>query len=128
MIVKPPQPPPQPDRVLEEVAAERAVQDARWGEQNHPDGTGPDIRLHDGGRWNSRYIADLYRSWCNSAAARGKLTWKDILTEEVFEAFAEDDPARLRAELLQVAAVAAAWAQAIDRRQAPTPPPTEDAH
>ena len=36
--------------------------------------------------------------------------------EEVFEAFAEDDPKLLRAELVQVAAVALQWADAIDRR------------
>ncbi|MFA8415115.1 hypothetical protein ACEPTV_33255, partial [Burkholderia pseudomallei] len=28
--------------VLAEVAAERARQDAKWGQQNHDDGTGPD--------------------------------------------------------------------------------------
>lgn len=30
----------------------------------------------------------------------------------------DDDPAKLRTELIQVAAVAQAWAEAIDRREA----------
>jgi hypothetical protein len=34
----------------------------------------------------------------------------------VAEALAEDDPTLLRAELIQVAAVAVAWVEAIDRR------------
>jgi hypothetical protein len=39
-----------------------------------------------------------------------------VLNEEVAEAFAESDPAKLRAELLQVAAVCAAWIYDIDTR------------
>ena len=35
----------------------------------------------------------------------GTVTWRDILTEEVFEAYAEDNPLRLQEELVQVAAV-----------------------
>lgn len=41
-----------------------------------------------------------------------------MLLEEVAEAFAESDDARLRAELVQVAAVAQAWIESIDRRSA----------
>ena len=32
--------PPEMRRVFDDVRAERARQDAQWGEQNHPDGTG----------------------------------------------------------------------------------------
>ncbi|TIH26025.1 NUDIX hydrolase, partial [Subtercola vilae] len=42
--------------------------------------------------------------------------WQDILLEEVFEAFAESDTSKLRTELIQVAAVAQQWVEAIDRR------------
>ncbi len=42
--------------------------------------------------------------------------WRDILLEEVFEALAEEEPKELRKELVQVAAVAAQWVEAIDRR------------
>ncbi|MFE7236120.1 hypothetical protein ACFVAF_37010 [Streptomyces sp. NPDC057596] len=97
------------DSVLAEVRAERARQDARWGEQNHPDGTGLPIFQHSVRR---------YRDTAERNAAAGVLAWRDVLLEEVHEVLAESDPAELRAELVQVAAVAAAWAEAIDRRTA----------
>jgi hypothetical protein len=93
--------------VLNNIAAERFKQDERWGEQNHPDGTSSLIYRNAATR--ERWRADM-------AAKRGALTWRHILTEEVYEAFAETDPEKLRAELVQVAAVAAAWVEAIDRR------------
>jgi hypothetical protein len=97
-----------PHSVLAEVAVERQMQDDQWGEQNHPDGTG---------QWvHERTSAELARAACQRAADEGTLTWAHILREEVTEALAESDPARLRAELVQVAAVAAAWVEAIDRR------------
>ncbi|MFG3709503.1 hypothetical protein [Micromonospora sp. NPDC047730] len=96
-------------RVLYEVARERSRQDAKWGEQNHPDGT-------DESRWDKE-AAVRARALCQHLAARGELTWDAILSEEIAEAFAESDPAKLRAELIQVAAVAVAWVEAIDRRQ-----------
>jgi hypothetical protein len=93
--------------VLAEVAAERTRQDEKWGEQNHPDG--PPRRL-------APLIRDSARHNCQAAAAEGRLTWQHILREEVAEAHAETDPARIRAELVQVAAVAVAQIEAIDRR------------
>jgi hypothetical protein len=95
-------------RVLGEVAEERRSQDAQWGEQNHPDGTG------------TSYMADHLALKAKQMTAlhvqMGELTWHDILAEEFYEAMAESDPAKLRAELLQVSAVAAAWIESIDRR------------
>ncbi|HYF53037.1 MAG TPA: hypothetical protein VEA41_02135 [Salinarimonas sp.] len=44
------------------------------------------------------------------------MTYSQILAEEVAEALAESDPMLLRAELVQVAAVAVQWVEAIDRR------------
>ncbi len=95
--------------VLREVNRERTAQNAKWGEQNHPDGTG---------QYPEQIDADVARMACQDAADGGYLDWLHILREEVAEAFAETDPARLRAELIQVAAVAAAWIEAIDRRKA----------
>ncbi|MEW2164360.1 hypothetical protein AB0912_15410 [Streptomyces sp. NPDC007084] len=97
------------DRVLQEVLAERVRQDERWGEQNHPDGTA---------LTEDRDRANRARHVCESMARMGQLTWRDVLHEEEQEAFAESDPAKLRAELVQVAAVAVAWIAAIDRRTA----------
>jgi hypothetical protein len=115
---------PQTVDVLLEVGAERERQDAKWGEQNHPDGTGA-FSVREGGRvLPDEYVgavrADRAReakSACDRAAAEGRLTYLHILREEVAEAAAEHDPALLRAELVQVAAVAVKWIEAIDRRR-----------
>jgi hypothetical protein len=95
------------EAVLEDVRHERRGQDAKWGEQNHPDGTGGDLAVR---------MSDAARRLTDAKAKVGRLTWKDILREEYLEALAETDPAKLRTELIQVAAVATAWVEAIDRR------------
>ena len=51
----------------------------------------------------------------DTLASRGELTYGAVLLEEVCEAYAEDDPAKVRAELIQVAAVAVAMVEKIDR-------------
>jgi hypothetical protein len=90
-----------------EVIAEVDRQYELWGEQNHPDGTAlpGDNELAE----DAKRLADMF-------ANSGHLTWRDILQEEVREAFAESDPVTLREELVQVAAVAVSWVNAIDRR------------
>jgi hypothetical protein len=99
-------------QVLAEVAEERARQDAKWGPQNHPDGTGTAYGLSA----VPELDVDFAKQRCDAAFARGAGTWEHILYEEFCEAMAEDDPARLRAELLQTAAVAVHWIEALDRR------------
>ena len=94
------------NEVLLEVSRERAAQDEKWGEQNHPDGTHKDLAS----------MANLRRNQCDRAAAEGCVTFRHILAEEVAEAFAEEDSESLRAELIQVAAVAVSWIESIDRR------------
>lgn len=93
--------------VVNAVVAERAAQDKRWGEQNHPDGTGYGI-------WVAR--AEEIKRRAAYQVKNNTLTWQTILYEEVAEAFAESDPIRLREELVQCAAVCVAWIEAIDRR------------
>lgn len=95
--------------VAREVIQERVRQEAKWGEQNHPDGTG-------GPLWEDH--ARSQRRMCDEAFSNGNGTWRHVLSEEFAEALAERDPAKLRAELIQVAAVAVAWVEAIDRRTA----------
>lgn len=104
------------DRVLSQVLAERIRQDAQWGQQNHPDGTGPHKAAIVGALCFADEAATRARHACQSAAHRGETTWRLVFAEESLEALAEDDPAKLRAELVQVAAVAVAWIEAIDRR------------
>lgn len=90
-----------------EVLRERERQHELWGEQNHADGTG--------GAVYEAYAKEA-REACDFHADNGTLTWDKILLEEVLEAFAETDPVTLREELIQVAAVAVSWIEAIDRR------------
>lgn len=115
--------PPAEMRVLTEVQTERASQDVKWGEQNHPDGTGPYLSVFNRvsvpshGNLN-RMICQEATTECNTMHAQGRGTWQHILTEEWAEAIACDNPTELRVELIQVAAVAVAWVEAIDRRLA----------
>ncbi|HET6916637.1 MAG TPA: hypothetical protein VFH56_11160 [Acidimicrobiales bacterium] len=102
--------------ILAEVDEERVRQNAKWGEQNHPDGTGPDWRWVAIFRQPFAQCAEIAKLQVDYDAKRGQSTYMGILAEEFFEALAEDDPANLRAELVQVAAVAVAWIEAIDRR------------
>lgn len=90
------------------VSFERQAQDMRWGEQSHPDGTGESFRA----------MAEEARTRCDAKHKSGRGSWLDILLEEVYEAATESDPDLLRAELIQVAAVAVNWVEAIDRREA----------
>lgn len=102
--------------VLAELAAERARQTAKHGDQSRlPSGTGRDADLW----WLSGSFGRLActaRDTTQAHAESGTVSFADILLEEVFEALAEAEPARLRAELVQVAAVAVQWVEAIDRR------------
>lgn len=110
--------------VLAEIADERRAQHERWGEQNHHD-FDPILSSRVGGcseqRMANHYeipTADRARFACDQAHRIGHGSWADILIEEVAEAVGtcNETDDRLRAELVQVAAVAVAWIEAIDRR------------
>ena len=108
-----------------EVVSERARQVTKWGQQDHPDAC-PTLlgrpvvshqRLAEGVEIPT---ADRAKFITETAARQGRLHWSAILVEEVAEAVdAIGHDAELRAELIQVAAVALAWVEAIDRRQTP---------
>ncbi len=110
------------DAIAGEIAAERRRQVIRWGRQDHPSigpaGTEPFVPVV--GRWKAVNDARMQS---------GAHSWDAILLEEVFEALVEVDPVRRRAELVQVAAVAAAEIEAIDRfgvlRRGPLVSPAE---
>lgn len=103
-----------------EIREERRRQDLKWGEQNHPDGTGKDVEPVP--MWSAEDLADFCKNETDVMAQAGLVSWRNILMEEVTEAFVESDPDKLRAELVQVAAVAAQWVEAIDRRREPEVP------
>jgi hypothetical protein len=93
-------------QILDDVTAERGRQYDKWGIQHHPNGT--DER--------DKWMADYARHMTDDAAMSNQLTWFDILREEFYEAGAETEWPKLRAELIQVAAVCAAWIQDGDER------------
>lgn len=109
--------------VLADVAEERAAQEVRWGEQNHASGSSNGLHSLDG--LMAAAIGDPFagslKALCEHADEHGTVTWAHILAEEVQEALdvdEDDDRAALRKELVQVAAVAVAWVECLDRRDA----------
>lgn len=96
--------------VATDVCQEVGRQFEKWGEQNHPNGTGNPAK-------NDRALADMFRIVADSKARSGDLTWRDILLEEVYEAMAEKDAKPLRGELVQVGAVVTSWIASIDRKE-----------
>lgn len=99
---------PSLSRFVAAVDAERQAQLAKWGDQKHNDGTGGTVYVDkaDAARFATQQAAD----------SPGAPSWALILLEEVYEALAETDPATLRTELIQVAAVCAAWFHDLDTR------------
>lgn len=97
-----------PYPVIAEVVGERRRQLKKWGQQTHKDGTSAKLG-YEAEKAKQRYAEEK--------AKYGDPTWRVILAEEVAEAFAETHLEKLRNELLQVAAVAVAWIEDIDRRQ-----------
>lgn len=107
--------PPFEAQVLADVSHERRMQDAKWGAdweklKQLPNGTGKAAQ---------RAEAEIAKAACEAAFRDGRGSFALILLEEVAEAMAESDPDKLRAELVQVAAVAVKWIEALDRRAHP---------
>lgn len=89
---------------LLEVAGERSRQDQLHGFPVLADGTDPRSAA-----WA------VILAGARMSNDTGGATWATILLEEVAEALLEEDRALIRAELVQVAAVAVKWVEAIDR-------------
>lgn len=99
---------------LRDITKERARQDELWGpHQTHPDmpSTTPLLLqllpLPAAAQVQTQNAAD---------ARAGELSWFMIALEELLDAAETASPAELRAELVQLAAVAVAWIEAIDER------------
>ena len=90
-------------RFLVAVFVERARQERKWGPQHHPS-FGPDGPLPES-------LVARAKMLCQQQAAAGKVSWSVILNEEAYEAMGESDPRLLDKELVQTAAVAAAWSE-----------------
>lgn len=115
------------ETALDAIRIERISQDAKWGRQDHPDIV-PwwDHIVPWWDQWAGCPTprvdaADRAAFWQGENARRGKagsIAWDGILLEEVYEALAEPDDEKRIAELVQVAAVAVAQIEAIERRLA----------
>lgn len=109
--------------VLAEIQAERARQDAKWGEQNHPS-VDPVLTARPGGVDGCRLCAEYEipsesraKHLCQAMFARGEGTWAHVAVEELAEAVSADCDEHRRRELVQLGAVVVAWIQCIDRRK-----------
>ena len=93
--------------ILSNVFSEVRRSTVQHGDQSH---------LPNGTAWASDNLDSVRaRRDCEMAFASGRGSWRHILREEFHEALNESDPVLLRAELVQVAAVAVKWIDAIDR-------------
>lgn len=126
--------------ILREVSAERDQQIAKWGDQRlrnfrsgaFRDPEAPSVRT--GTRRAMLGLAattEEFRTRCEVAEKSGILSFADVLMEEVSEAMDAENEVELRAELIQVAAVAVKWIEALDKQSAkdggpPFPKLTED--
>ena len=93
------------EELVKELCAEMSRQDEKWG-----------WPFWDGALEDDQVIvlrlADA-ESVARRAMAEGRVSCVGVLAEEVSEAARETDPEKRVAELVQVAAVALSWAQAI---------------
>jgi hypothetical protein len=104
-------------RVVDDVVREVTAADLRTGGKHLPDGTPEHIARMGAEKAaaQARRTADMFRRVTIGRAASGALTWWDVLRAGVYDVGADTDPATLRADLIQVAAVAMRWVQDIDR-------------
>ena len=123
-------------RAIEAVIVERQRQEAKWGEQNHPMVPADIVReAHAHGAAPEFFACHILgiddakaaRDECNREHRAGRGTYTHILVEEVAE-FVEacvihgETSDEARAEMVQVAAVALAMIEAIDRKRAKVTP------
>jgi hypothetical protein len=101
--------------ITRDVVVERVRQIMKFPKEQRglPDGTGVQ---------GYKTMAEIAKLSCDRAQREGRLTHAHLLEEEAYEALAEDDPVKLREELVQVAAVAFKWIAELDRRAGKTPP------
>lgn len=102
-------------RILIEISVERDVQDAKWGEQNHP------LLTPNCPEDSRRFYYEESILWKKANADRveaGTLAWDGILLEEVNEALGEESFIQRRQELIQAAAVIVAMIEHMDREAA----------
>lgn len=110
------------NQILEEIQKERARQDEKWGEQNHP--ILDQVLLNRAGSCTAQRMCDEYeipsepraKQLCEANFRKGTGTWFHILVEEISEAVScLHDTEAMRKELIQTAAVVVAMIDSLDR-------------
>ncbi|MBK8173161.1 MAG: hypothetical protein IPK60_22900 [Sandaracinaceae bacterium] len=103
------------DNVLDEIKSELARSIRKHPISSWPDGTtGAPCSLRDVD--DTRMSLVLRQEILRFLEKESLATWLSVLLCEVHEAASETDPARLRAELIQVANVCVRWVLDIDSR------------
>lgn len=90
----------------EEVDAERRRQLEKWGDQRHPILRGPN---------NQHLFEQLAQAMRETNADPHQICWMTILLEEAYEAGAEQNMAKFREEVVQIAAVCQAILTDLER-------------
>ena len=97
------------DEIFKKIKIERQRQDTLFGFKDWPDGTCACLKFTE----EERLAKETVRYYF----PRGNGTWLDLLREEFCEAQAAIDTKSLEEELIQVAALAVAWLEAIQKRK-----------
>lgn len=106
--------------IFEEIKAERAKQEVKWGVQTHPCTA---RQIPDSGNLTELELCAAHlipteaqaKHQCNSNTELGSITYADIAIEELVESIVEPDPKARRIELIQLAAVCVGWIESLDR-------------
>lgn len=103
-------------QIIHDILQERRRAEEKFPGQSLPLGFGPGAYPLPSGNVRSTAAAlrDRVRTQTDVRADEGVLTWLDVLLEEAMEAFAEDDPAKARTELVQLAAMCVRAIEDID--------------
>ena len=112
--------------LFKEIDDERARQDQKWGEQNHPD-VDPVLMARPRGCPGARMALELEvptapraKYLTDKSANDGQCCFARIAIEELAEAVeaaTQHTQRELRVELIQCAAVFVQWIEALDRRE-----------
>jgi hypothetical protein len=84
--------------ILNEVGREVSKAEKKHGSQFH-------LPISPGNQAGYAKFAERQKRWVDKATELELVTWQDIALEEVFETFGETEPAKVRAEALQAAAM-----------------------
>jgi len=95
--------------ILADIREERREQDLKWGQQNHP--------WNLGYSWAALKTAARARTKVDNLSRKHLIDYAGILAEEFYETIEETDIHKARTELIQLAAVAVAAIESIDRNQ-----------